>query len=328
MKKTGEDRRLYEELKKLLLTERLQNISRELIDSYRSGRNGQLRRYADSAFEGSGHTELPPNKLFLKLIKFYHPDRIEGLVLETERAFQNGDTASLESYHRALSVESNFGAGTSRRVFHTRTADSEESRTGRAADFSEKYDYHFEEEYRFDEEDFGYRTGTFFEEDYYDTEDDREAGGFFSSDMEFDFFSAVKAELFGNLDIHPGPGDLASLEGELDLSGYGICELDGAEFCRNISRLNLSGNRIDNLYPLRGLIYLRELFLASNHIYTLDDIAGLGNLGILDISDNDVEELTPLLGMENLKFIDVRGNPLRRPEEIKRLEAEGVVVLY
>jgi hypothetical protein len=319
-----EAERLHRKVQNHLNSHTLQEISRILIDSYRGGKNHVLRRFAEAAFTEDDHRETAPNRLFLKLIKFYHPDRTEALARESNRALERGDTASLSAFLKALSAGAD---GKELPGSSDQTGTPRRSGSGRSEGYErrdERYTYSFEEEYRYGEEDFGYRTYTPFEDEF----GDPEAEAFVGPDIDFDFLSAVSAEYLGNLGMPLGPSDLAALEGELDLSGYGMSELDGIEYCRAVTRLNLTHNRIDNLYSLRYLVYLRELFLAENHIHSLDNLVELFNLEILDVSRNDIEELAPLIELENLKFVDARENPLRFSEEIRELERRGVVVLY
>lgn len=145
---------------------------------------------------------------------------------------------------------------------------------------------------------------------------------------------------------------VSELEGltELDASERGIESLEGIEHLPNLRRLNLGGNRINDLRPLtmlRGLAaldlrdnyisdlgavhleclaelpVLSELSLRNNrdsahpeepsnfeHISDISPIARLSSLEILDLRNNHVEELSPLGELEALRYLDLRGNRL------------------
>jgi len=141
------------------------------------------------------------------------------------------------------------------------------------------------------------------------------------------FYSAVKRELFGNLDLYPSPADLAKLEGELDLSDYDLHELDGIEHCRGLTTLNLSMNNLDNLYPLKDLIKLEALDLAENDLEDADWLGGLVNLRELDLSANDIDDVAFLDRLPHLRYVDLTGNPVKNKALIQRLEDRGVIVI-
>jgi hypothetical protein len=141
------------------------------------------------------------------------------------------------------------------------------------------------------------------------------------------FFSAVKHALFGNLEFYPDPADLARLEGELDLSDWDIHDLEGIEHCRSLTSLNLSLNRIDNLYPLKDLIKLEALDLAENDLEDADWLGGLVNLRELDLSANEIDDVAFLDRLPVLRYVDLTGNPVRNKALIARLEARGVIVI-
>ncbi len=87
----------------------------------------------------------------------------------------------------------------------------------------------------------------------------------------------------------------------LDLSDYGIIRLDGLDEARNLTELNLSGNNIEILTPLRELSVLRILDLRDNQITGISDLAVLSLLEELDLYGNPVETLDGLSSLENLK---------------------------
>lgn len=304
----------YGAAESILLTEtKLKELTRTILDLYRAKNEIKLRVYANSLFQEDDHRDLPAGKIFIKLVKVLHPDRLVGHLGRIEEARTAGDSKTLEFYRALVNLD-----------------------VAAAETHSQRFAYDFTEEYGYGEEDFGYhREDRSSEYRTYgmDEEETGEAGAFRGEDrddtveVEFDFIHAVKAEFFGNLENTILPVDLASLEGELDLSGYGILDTEGLQYCRHISKLNLSGNRISNLFDLKELFYLRELLLAHNLLDSIDYLAGLVNVEILDISSNEIEDFSPLLGMEKLQFVDVRGNGSVNPGVLEILNRRGVVVL-
>ena len=96
--------------------------------------------------------------------------------------------------------------------------------------------------------------------------------------------------------------------GTLNIPNQGIVDLTGLEYAfdkeirRGISVLNLNGNKISDLSPLKNL-RLINLFLANNRITKTDDLLGLETLDTLAIDGNritDVKEFQKLAQLPNL----------------------------
>ncbi|MDU1414934.1 MAG: Ig-like domain-containing protein, partial [Clostridium sp.] len=100
----------------------------------------------------------------------------------------------------------------------------------------------------------------------------------------------LKAELNKRLGQSPTSnitkGQLRGLKGELNLYKKGISNLEGLQYCTGISDLNLEGNNMNNISPLKDLV----------------------NLGILYIGGNDnISDFTPLRNLKNLWGLSVAG---------------------
>jgi PKD repeat protein/sporulation protein YlmC with PRC-barrel domain len=104
--------------------------------------------------------------------------------------------------------------------------------------------------------------------------------------------------------------DLAYLPGMLDLSGRGISNLAGLEYCTNLGWLGLRSNQISDLSPLAGLTNLSYLWLDSNQISALSPLAGLANLRQLGLSSNQISDLSPLAGLTNLSYLWLDSNQI------------------
>lgn len=178
----------------------------------------------------------------------------------------------------------------------------------RSVRFPPVVDFEQEEEYGFDGDE------AFADEDDWDPD----AGT---------FYSAVKRELFGNLEVYPDAADLAKLEGELDLSDYDLHDLEGVEHCVGLSVLNLSRNNLDNIYPLKDLLKLEALDLSDNDLEDADALGSLVNLKELDLSANDLDDVAFLDRLIRLRYVDLTGNPVRNKAVLGRLEARGTVVI-
>jgi len=301
--------KIFHHLKASLTTQKLQELSVKVIDAHKAKKEGLLLMYADAFFPEDKGNQGTGVKLFLKLIKQIHPDKLSLIHKDLENAFQSKDYSLLDFYNKILFAE-------------------REVKTL----YRERFDFDFTEEYRYEERDY---TEDLWEEEtsYNDFGDNYDTSGsdIFDYSKEetrcFDFISALKQEVLGNLDLSLDQGDLQSLEGELDLREYGINELEGLQYCRNITVLDLSCNSIDSLYEIGFLSYLTELYLADNQITDLEPLVNLSNLEILDLSGNDIEDISPLLKLESLSFVDLRGNPVPKDQVFRALERKVTLLI-
>lgn len=282
--------------------EHLEEMAVTIIDAYKHGNQSLLRTYVESLMGSMASEGKDRKALFFTVIKLIHPDRLPGLLQDFKQAQSANDHEKLKYLENLLSVR-------------TRADQAYKSRF----DFTPA-----PEEYTFDDDEF---------EDYSIYEDDDISEVVVDENREMSFMDAVKQYIFGNLDIDEIlPFDLGQLEGSLDVSHYGLYELDGLEYCTNITELNLAGNNIDNIYNLRNLGYLQEIYMSDNQISNLDPLANLQSLEILDLENNEVEDIQVLLSLEGLQFVNLKKNPLhlqqRNQTVIKELKSRGVLVIY
>ena len=76
----------------------------------------------------------------------------------------------------------------------------------------------------------------------------------------------------------------------------------------SLTRLNLSGNQIDDVSGIAGAVTLESLWLNGNQITQAAPLAGLVNLIELDLSDNQIEDVSPMVGLTNLSYLGLAGN--------------------
>jgi Leucine-rich repeat (LRR) protein len=288
---------LYRYLKTHLTSNKLKELSLKIIDAYKTRNHVKLQIYADSIFRDKSRANGQGNRLFLRLIKFFHPDRLNYLLNDIEVSFENNDMQKLIFYKDLISAESEVN-----RIY------------------SQRFDIDFSEVYQYDEGDYELFMPGIYE--------GPPGGGSHEVEEHFDFFTAVKSAVSGNLEFSLDPSDLASLEGELDLSDYNIQDLDGLQYCRNITRLNLSNNCISNIYQIQHLEYLEELFISGNEIAHIEYLKEISSLEILDASYNKIENISPLLQMENLRFVNIKNNPIGNRADIQKLEEKQAIVIF
>lgn len=279
---------------KVRVEERLKAISSQLIEAHRQRQPDLVEAYARQAGISIDGQSL--RLLFVKTIQVFHPDRFRVIWDQIDQAFRENDQRALAALVQLLRYHPRSGAARSRPEY-------------------EEDEYEEEEEWAsgFDPEDQA------FDEDY---------SGDFDDEPEGTFYSVVKRELFGNLDLSLDPSDLGKLEGELDLSDYDLHDLGGIEWCRGLTGLNLSRNNLDNVYPLRGLVKLEALDLAENDLEDADALGSLVNLKELDLSANEIDDVAFLGRLPNLRYVDLSGNPVRNKAVLDGLEARGVIVIF
>ncbi len=185
--------------------------------------------------------------------------------------------------------------------------------------YTERFNLDITEMYHYGEEDFRDYMPNTFESSH--EEDPREIEEY------NDFLTAINCEYIGSLDCSLDLNDLASIEGEVSLTDYNIHDLEGVQYCRKITGLNLSNNCISSIYHIQFLEYLEELFLSNNVISHIEYLRGMHSLQIIDLSYNAVEDISPLLHLESLKFVNLEKNPVQNPHLIQKLEANFVVII-
>lgn len=295
-----------QELRREAVEESLKLIAGQIISAYQGGGDGTLAHYSRQAAIDAAECGGRRNKLFMRLIRVYHPDRIVHFLERIEACLESGDGQGLAELKALLAPAREKAARVSARQDEAYPAEPEE--------------------YGYGEDDFGYSEGSWSgaedETGYQDYED-----GLAEDEGPIDIIEAIKRAYLGNIDAFPSPLELSMMEGDLDLSDCGIDNLDGAEHLRCVSALNLSGNSIQNVEPLSHMGAMEFLDLSHNLIEDADFLAACESLVELDISYNDIEDFAFLDGMENLRCVNVLGNPRMDAALASRLAAKGVIVI-
>jgi Leucine-rich repeat (LRR) protein len=296
---------LYDELKKNITSSRLKDMSIEVISRYKKKDHGYLTSLAERV--GISSAEAGISRVFAQLIQLYHPDRLKKITGEIELHKKSGNAEELARIKGIYLVDM-------KRV--------------QAKDFTFKAD----EEYLYDDDESNYNEY----EEYYDEEEEITTDHGYDDEIteeivtseDYGFIEAVNDLYLGNLEYELTLADLQNLEGELDLSGFDLEDLTGAEYCLNISSLNLSGNRIYRIHQLAGLTKLEVLYLSDNRIDDITFIEGLTELRELDISFNDIEDISVLLELPSLQYINLVENPVSDETIIEELQDKGIIVIY
>ena len=123
--------------------------------------------------------------------------------------------------------------------------------------------------------------------------------------------------------------EMASLK-SLDALKSNINDLTGLEFAINLTEIELRGNRISDVSPLKNLTNLTKLRLGTNRkISDVSPLKNLTNLTFLDIDSNQISDVSPLKNLTNLTWLDLDDNrisdvsPLQVLTNLTYLDLDG-----
>ena len=272
----------------------LQDVSRLIIDLYRSSESERLVSLLRS-LEGSSTSpnDRQPKSAFFKLIKLYHPDSMAShrATLSSLNSRNTESTRTFyDSFFRAKSLLGSPVPKRSRDLNHA-------------------------EEYSFDSDDYG--------SDFYDGQSVSE------QETEGGIISILNSVFLGSSTPQSlEPIDLAQLTELINLSNCGITDMDGIQYCKNITGLDVSSNRITNVYDLAMLQHLEILDLRNNQIDSIDPLRGLENLRELYLDDNEIEDISCLSSCDRLEVLSVTNNPITNIGPIRELQERNVIVVY
>lgn len=300
---------LYKRVQKTVTSDHLKNITAHIIDHYKNKQFLILRQYSHFLKDAS-HQRI--EKLFSQLIKTYHPDRLLSIQKEIEECYTQKKEKELKRLYSIYTVDPQEISG-SEKI----------NELDNYAPYSTEHFNDNKHEYFYSKDDFGYREKSTLEED----------DNFGESQLKFDeeertVTTALNNLYFGGLDHNLSGNELATLEGELDLSDYGIELLDGIEACIYLEELFLTGNRIRKIGPLGKLYNLKTLYLSSNGIESIDALENLEQLQALDLSFNSISDISPLENLSRIEYLNIVGNPVATGNTIEKLIARGVTVVH
>lgn len=109
-------------------------------------------------------------------------------------------------------------------------------------------------------------------------------------------------------------GTLPCLE-SLTLNKCGLSTLNGLDYAKMLTYLDLTGNAIVDISPITKLSEIETLLLNENSLSSLPDMSAMSKLQTLEISNN---VLTSISGIENcsaLLVLDISGNRLNSINE-------------
>lgn len=288
---------LYDKLKAAYTAENMNLISGRIIHMFQEHQYDSLRAIQKVVNEYTPCAEEKINKIFSRLIMFYHPDRLSQSLVQLEKAFKAGDFEHLFSMSHILNVQN-----------------LEPNQLTVSSIIS---DEDLAEEFGWDGGDDAY---SYFINDDEDQDLDEE--------MEFtssSFLMALKRRVYGNLNVDFPLYLLEDLD-EIEMADYELDSLDGIEACRYVKVVDLTNNNLTDLSELGHLRQVERLYLANNHIGMVEALSNLIVLQVLDISFNDVDDLSPLFELSHLNYLNVMGN--RVPSwQLEELQLKGVTII-
>ncbi|BBJ28075.1 leucine-rich repeat domain-containing protein [Athalassotoga saccharophila] len=98
-----------------------------------------------------------------------------------------------------------------------------------------------------------------------------------------------------------------------------LSNLDGIEYLTNLATLDLVGNNISDISPLKGL-KLKSIDLSYNHIKDISALSTMTSLISLDLSHNEISDITPLASLTSLKMLNLSSNDIENINAIKNLK--------
>jgi hypothetical protein len=292
---TGE---LYARLKSAYTEENLHQISSRIIDLFRERRFESLRVYQREIDVYTPFREEKINRVFYRLIMFYHPDRLSQFLARLDEAYRKGDFELLHSMSHILSIQH-----------------MEPERVGATTILTEE---DLAEEFRWEEDAGGYSYYT--DESGPDPEIEKEFEITHRS-----FLIALKLNIYGDLNVDFPVHLLEDLE-EIEMADHELESLDGIELCKQARVVDLANNNLTDISELGTLWMVERLYLANNHIGILDPLSNLRELQVLDLSYNDLDDLSPLFELNRLSHLNVLGNRIP-PWQLEKMQLDGVTVV-
>ena len=295
------DKELYKRLIESYSDQNLNKITAKLIHLYKSKQFGLIREVSNniSAFISCDTEKI--NKCFSKLVMLYHPDKGSVYRNEIENNFHSGNHKKQHLLSHIFLIE------------YIKEAQDEEIIISDDIDYSPEYGW---------EEDLeGYTYFT--DQDL--THIENIDFSYEKKSEKISFLNAIKRKTFGNSDTEIPSFYLENYE-EIEIADYEINNLEGVELCRNVKRIDLSGNNIINLSGLRSLTKLEEIYLADNKINNILPLINLKNLKILDLSNNHIKDISYLFNLNKLEYVNLSGNKIAI-EQLKTLQKSGCIVI-
>lgn len=299
---------LHNDLLEAYSVNNLNTISLTLINLFKNQQFTVLQKISDIIRDYTDVRISDDGKGFSRFMMLYHPDRAMFHVTEINKLAAENNYDDLLKYAHILKLERINEIAATINSFDD-------------IDYSPVYDWDMsdlaDEGFRiFDVNDLSERVN--------DPAERVKPGMVHESGCSF--FDALKIRDFGDPEADFPLYYLEEME-ELEMSSYGINELDGIQFCIHVRTIDLSNNMICDLLPLMGLKEIEDLDLSDNEIGFIDDIGNLKRLKSVILANNYIEDISPLFELDDLEYVDLAGNKID-PGQIDTLYEMGVTVNF
>ena len=97
---------------------------------------------------------------------------------------------------------------------------------------------------------------------------------------------------------------------ELNLSSRGITDISALSACRELERLDLTGNKIGDITPLMDIPGLKSLIIKDNQVTDLRPLMALTTLEYINAEGNGITSTVPLGSLAGLKELHLAENPI------------------
>ena len=97
---------------------------------------------------------------------------------------------------------------------------------------------------------------------------------------------------------------------ELNLSSRGITDISALSACRELERLDLTGNKIGDITPLMDIPGLKSLIIKDNQVTDLRPLMALTTLEYINAEGNGITSTVPLGSLTGLKELHLAENPI------------------
>ena len=116
----------------------------------------------------------------------------------------------------------------------------------------------------------------------------------------------------------------------LDLEGknFGIVNLTGLEYAKNLSTLWLNNNQISDVSPLQNLTSLLKIELYGNQISDVSPLQNLTSLLHLNLGGNQISDVSSLQNLTSLQYLRLDGNQISDVNPLQNLKALTSLNLY
>ncbi len=273
----------------------LNKISITLIDLYKNQQYSILQKIGEIICDFTDIEITTEGKGFSKLIRLYHPDRLNYYLNEINRLSDQNNFDGLLEHSHILKLGRIDEIAKSLNSFED-------------IDYSPIYDWDMETE------------GFTIINDSGKVKENK------TRRREYDFYDAIKIRQYGRTDIEFPTWYLEDID-EFELSSSDINDLDGIQFCIHAKTIDVSDNRITDISPVSGLINLEEFNISDNLVENIDAMSNLINLKRVFLSNNQIEDISPLLELQLLDYIDLTGNKVSS-DQINILTELGIIVDY